>query len=119
MFGFYSYILLSVYLEVDPVRKIQKEVRFSVCQEGEKWKGEEFRFPIENFRFRSSIHSNTWGALVSHNKLYYHRGDNFPVIPGKLNLVSMFSGVIIASSLPNGDGASKRISEFGSRNNIA
>lgn len=93
----------------DRLEGMEKEVRLSVCAENETWGSSSFVFPIENYRWRSSAYNNTWTSLVPYNLRYYHRGDDYGAIPDKFNVIAPFNGQIVASPLPDGDGASNAI----------
>lgn len=89
--------------------EIGKEVRFSATAIGESWGPNNMVYPIRNYRWRSSAYNNTWSSLVPYNQLYFHRGEDRGAIPDKLDVVSPVDGVIIASPLPDGDGASNAV----------
>jgi len=90
------------------LKNIQREVRLSVCAEGESW-GPTIDFPIKGYRWKAGVYQNTWSALVPYNVRYYHRGEDYGAIPDKLNVVSPFDGKIISSPLPSGDGKSNAV----------
>lgn len=93
-------------VELAPLGWRGGDVRFSAVAEGESWGPAALRFPIQNFRWRSSSYNNTWLSLVPYNKLYYHRGEDFGAVPGRLPVIAMLDGNVIKSPLPNGDGDS-------------
>lgn len=93
-------------VELAPLGWRGGDVRFSVVAEGESWGPPALRFPIQQFRWRSSSYNNTWLSLVPYNKLYYHRGEDFGAVPAHLPVVAMLDGEVVASPLPNGDGDS-------------
>ena len=82
------------------------DVRFSAVAEGESWGPQTLRFPIGDFRWRSSSYNNTWLSLVPNNQLYYHRGEDLGAIPNRLPVIAMLDGAVSASPLPEGDGDS-------------
>jgi len=83
-----------------PVNKMSRDVRFSVCLEGEPWGiPSDLEFPVNNYRWRSASYNNTWRALVPFNHLYYHNGEDFGAIPDKLDVVSWVEGEVILSPL--------------------
>lgn len=91
------------------IKNMKKEVRISVALEGENWGPENLLFPVVNYRWRSGVYNNTWGSVVPYNSLYYHRGEDFGILPNRLDLRSVLDGKITASPLPNGDGLSNAI----------
>ena len=93
-------------VELAPLGWHGGDVRFSAVAEGESWGPAVLRFPIQNFRWRSSPYNNTWLSLVPYNKLYYHRGEDFGAVSGRLPVIAMLDGKVIKSPLPNGDGDS-------------
>jgi murein DD-endopeptidase MepM/ murein hydrolase activator NlpD len=88
---------------------LEKDVRISLRLENESWGPENLVFPINDYLWHSAVYKNTWSSLVPFNQLYYHRGEDFGAIPGKLNVVSPCDGLITKSPLPNGDGGSNGI----------
>jgi murein DD-endopeptidase MepM/ murein hydrolase activator NlpD len=95
--------------EMADIKDIQKDVRLSVCVEGEPWGPVGIVFPIDNYRWRSAAYNNTWSSLVPYNKLYYHRGEDYGAIPDRLNVVAPIDGTVISTALPDGDGASNGV----------
>lgn len=81
---------------------MKKQVRISVCLEGEPWGPESIIFPIDNYIWRAAVYNNTWSALVPFNLLYYHRGEDYGAIPDLLDVVSSIDGKIISTPLPDG-----------------
>lgn len=96
--------------ELADMKDVEKQVRLSVCLQGEPWGPVDLRFPIKDYRWRSAVYNNTWSSLVPYNKLYYHRGEDYGAIPDILDVVAPMDGKIIATPLPKGDGASNGIS---------
>ena len=95
---------------LDPVEKMEKDVRFSVCIEGEPWGiPDDLEFPLNDYRWRSASYNNTWSALVPFNLLYYHRGEDFGAIPDKLDVCALIDGEVIKSPLPAGNIGSNSI----------
>jgi murein DD-endopeptidase MepM/ murein hydrolase activator NlpD len=95
---------------LDPVEKMKKDVRLSVCLEGEPWGiPSDLEFPVNEYRWRSASYNNTWGGLVPFNLLYYHRGEDFGAIPDKLNVCAWTDAEIIKSPLPDGNIGSNSI----------
>src|SRR3546814_19952750 len=43
---------------------VEKDVRLSICLEGESWGPESLKFPILDYRWRASAYNNTWSSLV-------------------------------------------------------
>ena len=91
------------------VHGVAHDVRLSCVAAGEPW-GPPMRFPIRNYRWRSSTYNNTWRSLVPYNRLYYHAGDDFGVVPDRLDVVAPFDGRVVGSPLPRGDGRSNGVS---------
>lgn len=93
---------------LDPIKKMKKEVRFSVCLEHEPWGDpSELEFPVKNYRWRSASYYNTWGSLVPFNKLYYHRGEDIGAIPDKMDVCAWTDSEVINSPIPNGTNSNK------------
>jgi len=46
---------------------------------------------------------------VPYNRLNYHRGEDFGVIPGRLPVLAMQGGTVVESPLPGGDGGSNSL----------
>lgn len=95
--------------QLDPMRGVKREVRFSCVAEGAAWGPVELRFPIRNFRWQANTYHNTWGALVPYNLLYYHRGEDFGAIPDELEVLASLGGTVVHSPLPGGDGESNHL----------
>ncbi|MCK5714051.1 MAG: M23 family metallopeptidase, partial [Hyphomicrobiaceae bacterium] len=81
---------------------MDSDVRFSVVAEGEGWGPTDMRFPIQDYRWRSSSYNNTWASLVPYNLLYYHRGEDFGAIPERLPVMAVMDGIITSTPLPGG-----------------
>jgi hypothetical protein len=95
---------------LDPVDKMERDVRLSVSMEGEPWGiPTELEFPVNEYRWRSASYNNTWGALVPFNLLYYHRGEDYGAIPDKLDVSSWIDGEIIKSPLDGNSNGSNSI----------
>jgi hypothetical protein len=95
---------------LDPVDKMEKDVRFSVAIEGEPWGvPADLEFPVAEYRWRSAPYNNTWGALVPFNLLYYHRGEDYGAIPDKLDVTAWVDGEIILSPLSGSKNGSNSI----------
>lgn len=95
--------------EYADIKDVEKQVRLSVCLEGEPWGPVDLIFPIKDYRWRSAVYNNTWSSLVPYNKLYYHRGEDYGAIPDRLDVVAPVDGTIVRTPLPNGDGESNGI----------
>lgn len=95
---------------LDPVEKMEKDVRFSVAIAGEPWGiPADLEFPVSEYRWRSASYNNTWGALVPFNLLYYHRGEDYGAIPDKLDVTAWVDGEIILSPLSGSKNGSNSI----------
>ncbi|MCK4629767.1 MAG: hypothetical protein KAT56_12240, partial [Sedimentisphaerales bacterium] len=81
---------------------MDSDVRFSAVAEGEGWGPTDMRFPIQDYRWRSSSYNNTWASLVPYNLLYYHRGEDFGAIPERLPVMAVMDGIITSTPLPGG-----------------
>jgi murein DD-endopeptidase MepM/ murein hydrolase activator NlpD len=95
--------------EVADMKDVEKDVRLSVRAAGESWGPESMIFPIKNYRWKSAVYQNTWSSLVPYNLRYYHRGEDYGAIPDRLDVVAPFSGKVIISPLPEGDGKSNAV----------
>ncbi|MFD2162227.1 PKD domain-containing protein [Paradesertivirga mongoliensis] len=91
------------------IENFTKDVRIAVCNQDESWGSKDMRFPIAEYRWRSSPYNNSWSSLVPYNKLYYHRGEDYGVIPDKLDIRAPLKGKVIATPLPNGDRQSNAV----------
>lgn len=85
---------------------VKHAVRFSAVAADEPWGPTNLRFPIRNYRWRSSTYNNTWSQIVPYNALYYHRGEDYGAIPDLLEVVAPWDGTVTQSPPPEGDGAS-------------
>lgn len=85
---------------------VGRKVRFSAVAEGESWGPAALLFPMPSYRWHSSTYNNTWLQIVPYNHLYYHRGEDCGAIPDRLDVVSPWSGNVVRSPVPNGDGRS-------------
>jgi len=95
---------------LDPVAKMNNEVRFSVCLENESWgDSSELEFPVNDYRWRSASYNNTWSSLVPFNSLYYHRGEDLGAIPDRLDVSAWAAGEVTESPLPTGNIGSNSI----------
>ena len=93
------------------VEGVTRELRLAAVFEGETWGPAAARFPIRDYRWRSSTYMNTWGSVVPQpDRLYYHRGEDYGAEPDILEVVAVHGGRVTHSPLPNGDGASNRLS---------
>lgn len=95
----------AVKCQYAPLQNMHRAVRLSVLDGSQHWGPEGLRFPVRNYRWRSSTYNNTWGSLVPYNQLYYHRGEDFGAIPDALDVVSIHSGTVSSSPLPAGGGS--------------
>lgn len=93
-------------LEAAKIPDMKKEVRLSMIPAGRPYAPKSIRYPIENYTWHASSYFNTWNSLVPYNHRYYHRGEDMAAIPDILPVVAMFDGKVVASPLPDGDGAS-------------
>ena len=91
------------------IKDFPRQVRLSVCAEGEPWGPGDMLFPIEDYRWGSAPYMNTWGSLVPYNSLYYHRGEDFGAVPDILPVRAILKGKVEATPLPDGDGRSNAI----------
>lgn len=98
----------AVNADFQSLKRIQRQVRLSVCAEGQSW-GPAMMFPIKGYRWKAGVYQNTWSALVPYNVRYYHRGEDYGAIPDRLDIVSPFDGKIVISPLPSGDGESNAL----------
>jgi len=95
---------------LDPVEKIEKDVRLSVSMENEPWGDPgSLEFPLNDYRWRSASYNNTWSALVPFNALYYHRGDDYGAIPDMIDICSFADGEVVQSPLPSGPKGSNSV----------
>lgn len=85
---------------LDPLEKMEKEVRFSVALENEPWGiPSDLEFPLNGYRWRSGSYNNTWSSLVPFNLLYYHKGEDFGAIPGRIEVCAWSDAIIVTSPL--------------------
>ncbi|MCG8525890.1 MAG: M23 family metallopeptidase [Opitutales bacterium] len=90
-------------------KSFQREVRLSAVLAGHLWGAIDFVFPLKNYRLFANSYNNTWGALVPYNIYYYHRGEDYGLIPDLTEIISPFEGWVLASPLPDGDGRSNAV----------
>ena len=94
--------------EIEKVEGVRGEVRFSAAAAGEPW-GPPMAFPVRDYRWRASTYNNTWRSLVPYNLHYYHAGEDLGAIPDRLDVVAPWTGRVVASPLPRGDGKSNGV----------
>lgn len=92
-----------------PVRGLTRAARFTAVQAGETWGPADVRFPIRNYRWRSSPYTNTAGSLVPASGVYYHRGEDLGAIPDRLEVIAPVAGVIRESPRPTGPAKSNAL----------
>jgi hypothetical protein len=95
--------------DIADLKGLNGQVRLSVCAAGEFWGPQNMIFPIKGYRWKAGVYQNTWSSLVPYNLRYYHRGEDYGIIPDRLDVVSPFDGKITGSPLPNGDGQSNAV----------
>jgi murein DD-endopeptidase MepM/ murein hydrolase activator NlpD len=89
--------------EADPT--LTSQVRISFVRSDESWGPGTVRFPIQDYRWRSSPYMNTWSSLVpKQGMVYYHAGEDFGAMPDLLSVVAPMAGTISQTPLPSGDG---------------
>ncbi len=86
-----------------------KQVRIAVCLVNEPWGQDNIIFPVNDFRWRANVYTNTWSSLVPYNFLYYHRGEDYGAIPDLLDLAAPISGKILVTPLSHKNGGSSEI----------
>jgi len=96
-------------VEYAPLPEMPSAIRLAVVLQEEDWGPSPFVFPIGQYLWRSSSYNNTWLSLVPYGSLYYHRGEDFGAIPDHLPVLAGLEGVVVASPLPKGDGASNHL----------
>ena len=94
----------------DTLGRMTRDARFAVVLEEDSWGPAELRFPIQNYRWRSSAYQNTWFSLVPTSKtVYFHKGDDFGAIPDTFEVIAPFKGKVTTSPYPHGDGKSNSL----------
>ena len=89
---------------------MQKDIRLSAVAEEESWGPKDFRFPLQNYRWRSSAYNNTWGSLVpAKDTVLYTKGEDFGAVPDQFPIIACTNGTVLKSPLPNGDKASNSL----------
>jgi len=91
------------------LKRMEKDARFSICLAKETWGSKNIKYPIANYKFKSSSYNNTWGSLVPYAPLYYHKGEDMGAIPDRFPVSSPISGEIIGWPGSKGDGLSNGI----------
>ncbi|MGK7397298.1 MAG: PKD domain-containing protein [Candidatus Cyclobacteriaceae bacterium M3_2C_046] len=90
---------------------LQKDVRIEVNDASALWYGtDEFIFPIHNYRWHASNYRHTYlGIVPNQSRLYYHRGEDFGMIPDLEKTLALTSGKLLRKPPPQGDGSSNAI----------
>ncbi|WP_161554512.1 PKD domain-containing protein [Sinomicrobium soli] len=91
------------------VKHFPKDAKIALTATGEPWGPDTMRFPVLEYRWRSSNYNNTWSSLVPGKNVYYHRGEDFGLAPDRYHIQAILDGVVQATPLPDGDGASNEI----------
>ena len=91
--------------------RLDKDVRLEVRPAGIPWyEPERFRFPIRDYRWRVMNYQHTYLALaVNQSRLYYHRGEDFGMIPDVEQALALAASTVLQVPGPRGDGASNSI----------
>lgn len=79
---------------IQPIADLAGEVRLSARPADAPWGPTDLRFPLRGYRWRATPYNNTWGALVPYNLLYYHRGEDYGLIPNRTAVLSTTAGVV-------------------------
>jgi hypothetical protein len=90
---------------------LAKDVRLEACDASGPWIGGRcFAFPVRNYRWHASNYQHTYLALaVNQAKLYYHRGEDFGMIPDLEQVLALSDAVVTRVPGPNGDGDSNYV----------
>lgn len=86
-----------------------KDAKIALCAAEESWGPPAMRFPIRDYRWRTSLYNNTWSSLVPGGAVYYHHGEDYGAVPDQYHVQALLDGEVAATPLPNGDGQSNEI----------
>lgn len=90
---------------------LQKDVRLEIQSSSAPWIGlGRLSFPIRNYRWHASNYQHTYLGIVDNQvRLYYHRGEDFGMIPDIGQVLAMAGGVVTKVPGPSGDGDSNSV----------
>lgn len=95
-------------IETDP---LAKDVRLEALDASVPWyTGGRLVFPVRNYRWHAMNYQHTYLALaVNQAKLYYHRGEDFGMIPDLDQVLAISDAVVTKVPGPDGDGDSNAV----------
>ena len=95
---------------IDP-EPLSKAVRLEVQDASLPWVGtQSLTFPIRNYLWQCSNYMHTFlGIAVNQQKLYYHRGEDYGMIPDREAVLAMGDGILATMPDPKGDGESNSV----------
>jgi murein DD-endopeptidase MepM/ murein hydrolase activator NlpD len=95
---------------IDP-EPLSKAVRLEVQDASLPWVGTQpMTFPIRNYLWQCSNYMHTFlGIAVNQQKLYYHRGEDYGMIPDREAVLAMSDGTIVTMPGSKGDGESNSV----------
>lgn len=96
-------------IDPDP---LAKDIRLEAREAELPWyEAERFSFPVRNYRWRIMNYQHTYlGIAVNQAKLYYHRGEDFGMIPDLEQTLSITTAEVTNVPGLHGDGESNSIS---------
>jgi murein DD-endopeptidase MepM/ murein hydrolase activator NlpD len=88
--------------------ELNKDVRLEIQDANVPWYDvQRFVFPIRNYRWRALNYQHTFlGVAVNQARIYYHRGEDFGMLPDREAAIATVSGKVGKVPGPRGDGAS-------------
>lgn len=91
-------------IAADPLRA---DARVEVAVSAGAWSAGSPLFPVRNYRWRGMNYQHTFLALaVNQARVYYHRGEDFGMIPDLEEVLSATGGDVAVVPGPKGDGQS-------------
>ena len=90
---------------------LAKDVRLEACDASRPWySGGRLVFPVRNYRWHAMNYQHTYlGLAVNQAKLYYHRGEDFGMIPDLEQALAVTNAVVTVAPGPDGDGDSNSV----------
>jgi PKD domain/Peptidase family M23 len=95
---------------IDP-DALAKDVRLEASDASKPWySNERVVFPVRNYRWHAMNYQHTYlGLAVNQAKLYYHRGEDFGMIPDLEQALAITDAVVTTVPGPGGDGDSNYV----------
>ena len=92
--------------EVAAITDLRGDARLACVAEGESWGPAAMRFPIRDYRWRSSSYNNTWLSIVPQpHQVYIHRGEDYGAVPDRLPVQAILPGRVLAAPAGRPEGS--------------